>query len=347
MKKFLLLALCALFACDAGARTLYVDSRRPNNKGNGLSAKKAKATLQAAINVSQKGDTIIVLAGSYDAPIKTANRKIAIKAKSGPSNTTVTTPDWWLHKPLLDFGKGTATKFVGFTVTPNYDRQEANYGCCGGTIGGTIQKCKFLEIGGTCTKYAFLRSNFAVCSFEQCRAASATGGFMKNCTLNRCKVTGTMWMSIYSRVKIVSCEFYNTLFADNHYLRLAGCRLVNDTVANNEDFRMASIKAYNTIFYKVGASQFKAAKKNKFSKCYKGNSPGFAVPEDVWVSVYEPGLGECSTLDASADYHLLADSRCVDKGSAKASLQKLFGSKDLDGRKRVRGASVDLGCYER
>lgn len=344
MKRILALALCALFACQAGARTLYVNYKRPNNKGNGLSVKKAKKTLQAAVNIAKDGDTIIVLAGEYDAPIKTANKKITIKSKSGLSQTTVTTDDWWLDKPLLDFGKGTATKFVGFTVVPNYDREMANYGACGGTKGGTIQKCKFVEIGATLTKYTFLKSNFAVCSFEQCRAASETGGFAKNCTMNRCKVAGTM--SPVSSAKAVACEFYNSLFADNTDLRLNGCRLVNDTIANNDDFRMSSVKAYNTIFYKVGADQFKAARKNKFSKCYKGKSPGFVVPEDIMEYHEDEGMGEGESLAEEADYHLLEDSRCIDKGSAKASLKKLFGSKDLDGRKRVQGASVDLGCYE-
>ena len=68
MKRLLLLALCALFALDAGARTLYVDAKRPNNSGNGLSRAKAKMTIQAAINAAQAGDTILVYPGTY-API--------------------------------------------------------------------------------------------------------------------------------------------------------------------------------------------------------------------------------------------------------------------------------------
>ena len=86
MKRFLLLALCAIFALDAGARTLYVDAKRPNNKGNGRSVKKAKKTIQAAINVAKKGDTILVLPGTY-APIKTNNKKIAIKSVKGQNKT--------------------------------------------------------------------------------------------------------------------------------------------------------------------------------------------------------------------------------------------------------------------
>ena len=70
MKRLFLLALCALFAASsAEARNLYVDASRPNNKGNALSLKKAKKTIQAAINIAKAGDTILVYPGTY-APIK-------------------------------------------------------------------------------------------------------------------------------------------------------------------------------------------------------------------------------------------------------------------------------------
>ena len=75
-------ALCALFAVQAEARTLYVDARRPNNKGNGLKLSTAKKTIQAAINIAKAGDTILVSPGSY-APIKTSNKKIATVSSSG------------------------------------------------------------------------------------------------------------------------------------------------------------------------------------------------------------------------------------------------------------------------
>ena len=87
MKQLLLLALCALLSANADARTLYVDSSRPNNNGNGLSKAKAKKTIQAAINVAKKGDTILVLKGKYAAPLKTNNRKIRIKSDSGAAAT--------------------------------------------------------------------------------------------------------------------------------------------------------------------------------------------------------------------------------------------------------------------
>ncbi len=70
MKKLIILAFCALFAIhSAEARTLYVNASRPNNKGNGLKLKTAKKTIQAAVNIAKKGDTILVYPGTYS-PIK-------------------------------------------------------------------------------------------------------------------------------------------------------------------------------------------------------------------------------------------------------------------------------------
>ena len=50
--------------------------------------------------------------------------------------------------------------------------------------------------------------------------------------------------------------------------------------------------------------------------------------------------------DVSADYHLTAKSPCINKGTKSATAKKLFGSKDLDRKKRIRGKTVDIGCYE-
>ena len=127
MKKLLLLALCALLSANADARTLYVDAKRPNNSGNGLSRAKAKMTIQAAINVAQAGDTILVYPGTY-APIKTKNKKIAIKSVSGKAQTRIRPDDYVVETTVLNLGDGTATKVVGFTVTPGWENEMATYG---------------------------------------------------------------------------------------------------------------------------------------------------------------------------------------------------------------------------
>ncbi len=89
MKNLLAVALCALLAIHAAeARTIYVDATRPNNKGSGLKISTAKKTIQAAINIAKKGDTILVYPGTYG-QISSSNKKISIKSVKGTSLTTI------------------------------------------------------------------------------------------------------------------------------------------------------------------------------------------------------------------------------------------------------------------
>lgn len=336
MKKLLLLALCALLSASAGARTLYVDAKRPNNSGNGLSKAKAKMTIQAAINVAQAGDTILVYPGTY-APIKTKNKKIAIKSVSGKAQTRIRPDDYVVETTVLNLGDGTATKVVGFTVTPGWENEMATYGFSAGVQGGTVQKCTFDSVGmiGIPT---FSKTSLAVCVLKDCypseKAVFATG-----CTMNRCKILATQ----YSSAKFLSCKIYNTLLAESWAsVRLSGCVFVNDTFANNPDFRMAKSKAFNTIFFGVAAAQFDASRQNKFSKCCKSATPGFVAPVPTDVPD-EDGNGYTVV---PANYHLKKGARCIDKGNLTKEQQALIGSKDLGGGKRIKGAAVDVGCYE-
>ena len=66
--KFVQTCLLALFAATSGvvhaATTIYVDSGVAN-EGNGTSWETAKKTIQAAIDVAAKNDTILIAKGRY------------------------------------------------------------------------------------------------------------------------------------------------------------------------------------------------------------------------------------------------------------------------------------------
>ena len=350
MKRFLLLALCALFACQAEARTLYVDARRPNNTGNGLSAKKAKKTIQAAINIAKPGDTIVVAAGKYTAPIKSKNKNIRIKAKAGSGKTFIRPTSNWMAGYTLDLGKGNATKMSGFTVSPKpYAEGSKWYYEAGGVKGGSLSSCILDHLGKSFyTRWTFSKAKFAGCALNQC-FSDTWGNFATGSTFDRCKVDGHGVGGGTSR----SCQFTNTLVADTYKVSMVSCVLGNCTVANNNFVALKGNKAWNTVFHRVRASQFKKTKKNTLTNCYKGTNPNFAastrveVTEDDDYDDYEcDDYGFCRYFTTVADYHLAAGSPCINKGTKSAAAKKLYGKKDLDGRKRVRGKSVDIGCYE-
>ncbi len=405
MKKLLTIALCAFFACQAGARTIYVDAKRPNNNGNGLSAKKAKKTIQAAINIAKAGDTIIVLPGTY-APITTKNRKITIKAKSGPAKTTIQPkPSSKSGIAIAKLGKtwkkgktnsgeetkGTNTTLAGFTLQGNDDDHI-------GLSGGTGKSC----IVQGCHNFVWQQVVGVVCR------SKLTGCTIRNCadhlsndsTFVRCKILGNSTDN--SQNHFFNSTFANCLFACNGSLDIGYCTLANCTLADNGDEHIYSTKAYNTVFHKVGAAQFKSKKENKLKNCYKGANPKFVSTKttvEKWVAdpygwekriigaevewddndsdygtvtvsgttdtailaaakakvgktnvtyailEYEYEYGDYETVELPGDYRLAKGSPCINKGKLTKSLKKLVGSKDLAGKKRIKG-KIDIGCYE-
>ena len=49
---------------------------------------------------------------------------------------------------------------------------------------------------------------------------------------------------------------------------------------------------------------------------------------------------------AKGDFRLAKGSPCIDQGKPTKAQKKLVGTKDLAGRKRIKGKAVDRGCYE-
>ena len=345
MKRFILLALCALFTCQAGARTLYVDARRPNNKGNGLSVRKAKKTLQAAVNIARDGDTIIVLKGKYSTPLKTKNKRIKIKAKSG-AGATFAAAKKWLEAYSLDLGNGTATKVTGFTVMRHYYRRD-DYGYyvpAGGVRGGTLSKCTLLSLGSIFGKPTVSYSKLSDCLLSNCCPDTQGRKFISHATLNRCKIVDAEARGGKKYAPIASSKLCNCLVADSDGVSFSLCTLGNCTVADNDRVALKGNKGYNTIFNGVSAAQFKKTKKNTFKNCYTGTNPGFVDSDDTDDD--DDDDDDDYTDDADEDYHLQAGSPCIDKGTKSTAAKKLYGKKDLDGKKRVKGRSVDIGCYE-
>ena len=254
MKKLLTIALCAIFAIHAAeARTLYVDARRPNNKGNGLSAKKAKKTIQAAINIAKAGDVIVVAPGSY-APIKTNNKKIKITALKGVSKTKIVKPNTsgkklalaQLGKPynvFLDthfttmvssgiWTKGTKSTLEGFLLD-GINRAVGSDGELIGVSGGTVKSCRIQRLG---KKYARVVGSFG--SYD--RASVAVNSYLIDCKVlnNVCDLAPAEYMEPRATgvVKLpTGSTFLRCVFGDNKgcggidYGSLVNCLLYGNT----------------------------------------------------------------------------------------------------------------------
>ncbi len=376
MKKLLLLALCAILSANVDARTLYVNAKRPNNTGNGLSAKKAKKTIQAAINVAKKGDTILVLPGTY-APIKTNNKKIAIKSTKGEKKTKICAKDECITLDLSKKGKrsdawswfkggGTATKVKGFHCFPKLwgdSRQKAAM-----AIGGVVSHCSFSDYRFGCGTYrgygrfgstkVYYLTDYYPClkmaagtTFNDCKFVRQTpsDGSMADyltghsadylkCTFQRCVFRENGFACAWS-------AFANCLIAENCDTGFYDSSLLNCTLSRNNGqwpshiFFAQRTKMSNCILwnnfdcvewdrYELSKSLFSTSNGNTFSNTFTDNR------DPKFVNA------------AKGNYKLKKGSPCINKGKLTKKQKKLVGTKDLAGRKRIRGRAVDRGCYE-
>ena len=212
------------------------------------------------------------------------------------------------------------------------------------------------------------------------KATPSSGILAESSSFNRCtiKQSGSSYSASRNGGLPETCNFRNSKFANCLFVRnwrpvFKSCTLGNCTVAGNYGTKLSGNTAFNTVFSGVASSQFAKAKKNTFSRCPHDGTPGFVNPpvsrsgtsNNEWDFVgyyddYEDEQGDEHSawrqdattkiwmLDdlSNSDCHLKADSRCLDKGKLTAAQKKFVGTKDLDGKKRINGKAIDVGCYE-
>ena len=380
MKKLLLLALCAILSANADARTLYVDAARPNNKGNGLSKARAKKTIQAAVNVAKKGDVILVCPGAY-ASFETNNRKISVKSVKGPAKTGVALQENRNFVAIL--GKtpggdpwavrGTATKLAGFTLDGG-DVWCGGSGCCG-VAGGTVSSCRIRNLAGMAS--ACFRSKLVGCSIlDNTYETSGTwgsrgmGGLVLDSVLNRCRVydnIGNMgsfpdFGGGYKESYAVICgsTLVNCLVArnENESELFGETKAVNCTVAGNGIYHEPDRESRGGSVPRLseGSSFVNCILRNNFSRTAGSADSGFESTGVRYgaktVRNVDPGNVYANTNKTNRNpkfasgFKLKKGSFCIDRGKLTKAQKKLVGTKDLAGKKRIKGKAIDLGCFE-
>lgn len=173
-----------------GGTTWYVNGSTGSDYNSGTSQSSAKATIQAAIDASSAGDTILVAPGTY-APIGTGNKSICIKSLSGAADTIIDgrgiarcvgmQQGVYDSAPILN----TNTCIYGFTLQNGYAYYDGGFGGCADN--GTYYNCRILNGqahgGGGCsgsTLYnCLLMGNYAI-----------NGGATESCINYNCTITG-------------------------------------------------------------------------------------------------------------------------------------------------------------
>lgn len=113
MKKLALAWTCLLLTIPCSAATIVVD---PNGSAD-------YATIQAAINASWDGDTVIVRPGTYSEQIRFMGRRITLTSIDPDDenivNSTIITGESWTAVKI-DFGEDLNSVITGFTITGSY-----------------------------------------------------------------------------------------------------------------------------------------------------------------------------------------------------------------------------------
>lgn len=366
MKRFFLLALCLAFAATAAeAKTYYVNAARPNNNGNGLKPATAKKTIQAAINLAKDGDTILVYPGEYT-PIKTNNKKIAVKSVKGAALTKIVKTSTQVDIALallgktwtetyvdshgkkqtyssVPYSKGKNTTLAGFLLDGK-NRSNGGGNFLFAISGGTVKSCSVQRLGkkddtSWPPPLAVANATLTACTIAGNRALLA-----EKTVLSRCRIANNQSHGWDYEPAVLDSRLCNCLVTGNRYRGTGGMPalfetsvLVNCTLAGNRTVSpyapfSGKSKFFNCILRNnwrgEGKSVHNTDSGNTYSRTYKDNRDPKFVDE------------------AGGNYKLAKGSPCFDQGTVSAAIKSLVGSVDLAGVKRIRGKAIDMGCYE-
>ena len=287
---------------------IYVHATAGNDANNGESWKKAKRTIQAAVNAATTGTRIIVAPGKYD-PIKTENVRMSIESAEGPVATVIDGGGTNRCATLAPSYSGTNTFLVGFTLTNGRAPGTGSvYG--GGSYGGTLSRCiisncvarseNYYAYGGG-AYYGYLRNCLVVGNRAESRAGGAYGGGCEYSKLYNCTVAGNRVelaksLSFSGGAGVYGGYIYNTVVWDNVLVTSEGTFRSPD--ANTTAYSYNSETSVNPMF-----------------------------------------------VDAvNGDWRLASNSPCL--GTGATSYVPTTDTLDLFGNPRTTGGTVDMGAIQ-
>ena len=300
---------------SAGVQTYYV-ATNGNDTANGISWATAKKTIQAAVDLTAAGDTVLVSNGVYATGLRltpnfsSSNRVVittAIKVRSvnGPAVTLISGATHSLTESngtaaVRCIYLGANAVLSGFTLTNGHTTTVGNYSA--DQRGGAVY----------CDTTSSIVSNCIVTGSSACN----WGGGAEGCTFYNCLFTGN-WVGQGGGA--MDGSILNNCTVVGNRAALQGGGTQGGTLNN-------CIAYFNTA--PDGANYYSTT---LASSCTTPGPGGNNISGDpLFVNA------------AGGNFRLQASSPCINQGSNTY----VAGSADLDNNPRIFGTTVDMGAYE-
>lgn len=318
-----LFALCALHGAQAA--TWYV-ATNGSDAADGTTWLTAKQTIQAAIDLSASGDTVLVSNGVYGTGGRVvhgamSNRVVIdkilrVQSVNGPRDTVIVGAGPRGDAAVRCAYVGSNAVLSGFTLTNGATRMAGDH---------------FLEQSGG---GAWCETNAVVENCWLTGGAAAYGGGAYRGLLDRCRLFGNTATNGggANAALLTSCLLYGNLGVaggGTYASEVRNCTLVDNRATEGGGTRGGTM--YNSVAYYNTAP----------------TGPNFFGNTVVAYSCTTPpagGVGDFTNaplMAGLANPHLLAGSPCIDAGT-----NAYAGGTDLDGQPRLAGLRVDVGCDE-
>ena len=331
------------------AARLFVDASNGNDANDGMSWSRAKKTIQAAVDVSEDLDTILVADGTYEA-IETANRHIAIHSVNGADRTFIDGGGINRCAYLGDSTNQVDTMLSGFTLKDGYLYVPYWDPAGAGVSGGLLRHCIITNcaVTGAWLGYGGNGGGAYGSVLEDCRLVSNKslhGGGCFDSVVRRCLIADNYAKDDAGGAS--NCQVFDSVVTRNRSSNIGGglsgtafrdCLAYNCTVVSNISTAGAIVGSDLRNCLVTGNLTA-----NGIPDDFRENDDSKNILSSCWtnlVSFVDAANGDfrfSGLIDDEVDAH-----PCVNAGDNGAVVSEM----DLDGNVRIFDSVVDIGAYE-
>lgn len=330
------LILLLSFAANASTGTTRYVSPSGSHTAPYLTLATAANTFQAAIDISNDNDLILVDDGTYLLTNRISVTKgVIIRSINGSASAIVdgnhAVKCFYINHPdaILD----------GFTIQNAHNTADQYGGGVNISNGGTVQNCiiqnnQAIDGGGIAIDYSGLVQNCIIRNnLASNNSTSGYGGgirFLNGGEARNCLITENVSVQYGGGINIWNAgSVFNCTITKNAAPHGAGIRTRNASLIKN------CIIYYNTggVNWEVNGSGY------HYYNCATTPALGSSYSTNCITNI--PAF--INITSGSEDYHLQSGSACIDAGYNLSWMNISF---DLDGNARIFNSIVDMGCYE-